>query len=360
MIARLDRLVLKAVVPAILLTWVVFVAIDTLGALLNELDEIGTGEYDVKHLLQFLLLTAPRRAYQMFSTAAVVGTMLGLGALAARSELIALQASGASKLRIALSGMLSVGGLLALALFLGEWIGPRADRMASDLVAKAKAEGIAFAGSGLWLRDGPAVWNAKRMSIAGPGQLELWEVWRYQFDEDARLVEVIRAERAVYQGDRFDLFALSRDQLGHVQVDSAMLDRLDLETRLDPGLIEAYTLKPRQQSTRDLWETVRYARVNQLDALAFESAFWYRACYPLIALALAFAATPFVFGNLRSGSQGQRLLIGMTLGIGFFFAHRTLINLAETERGGLLLVNILPPLLLIVLTLWALRRPARG
>ena len=118
-------------------------------------------------------------------------------------------------------------------------------------------------------------------------------------------------------------------------------------------------MRPRQQGTADLYETIRYARVNRLDALAFESAFWYRVFYPLVALALAFAATPFAFGNLRSGGLGQRLLLGMALGIGFYFGQRTLINLAETNRDGLILVNLLPPLMLVALTVWALRRPAR-
>lgn len=356
---RLDLLVLKAVVPAVLLSWLVFVGFDTLMALLNELDEVGIGDYDLTRVLEYIALTVPRRMYQMFSTAAVVGSMLGLGALAARSELVALQAAGASRLRIGVANVLAVGCLLVAALVLGEWIGPRADRMAADLSAQSKSQGIAFGGSGLWLRDGDAVWNAKRVVVSGPGQVELWEVWRYQFGADARIQEVIKAERASYRGDSFELIGAVRDRLSDAGVDSAKEDSATVATLLDPGLIESHTVRPRQQATRDLLETIRYARINRLDALAFESALWYRVFYPLVALALAFAATPFAFGNLRSGGLGQRLLLGMALGIGFFFGQRTLINIAETNRDGLILVNALPPLLLIVVTVWALRRPAR-
>ena len=357
--SRLDLLVLKAVIPAVLLAWVVFVGFDTLLALLNELDEIGIGSYDLTRVLEYIALTVPRRLYQMFSTAAVVGCMLGLGALAARSELIALQAAGASRLRIGISGVYAVALLLIVAMVLGEWIGPRADRMAADLSAQSKSQGIAFSGSGLWLRDGQAVWNAKRIVVGGPGQVDLWEVWRYQFGADARMQEVLKAERARYTGGSFELSGLVRDQLSDAEVKSGKEDSASVPTLLDPGLIESHTVRPRQQGTVDLLETIRYARVNQLDALAFESAFWYRVFYPLVALALAFAATPFAFGNLRSGGLGQRLLLGMALGIGFYFGQRTLINLAETNRDGLILVNLVPPLLLVAATVWALRRPAR-
>ena len=94
---RLDKLILKTLIPAVFLAWVVFVGFDTLLALRSELDEIGIGSYDLTRVLEYIALTVPRRLYQMFSTAAVVGCMMGLGALAARSELIALQAAGASR-----------------------------------------------------------------------------------------------------------------------------------------------------------------------------------------------------------------------------------------------------------------------
>jgi len=358
MFTRLDKLIFKAVVPAVLLCWMVFVSFDALLGLLNEFDEIGIGDYDIVRVLQYIALSLPRRMYQMFSTAAVVGSMLGLGALAARSELIALQAAGASRLRIGRSTVLSVFVLLVFAVFLGEWVGPRADRLASDLEARAKAQGIAFSGSGLWLRDGKAVWNARLSVISGPGKLDLLDIWRYEFGENARLQEIYRAERASFRGSRFELTVATRDRLSDAEVTSEKFDKIDAPTFLDPGLIESHTVRPNQQATFDLLETIRYARMNQLDSLAFESAFWHRVFYPLIALALAFLATPFAFGNLRSGGLGQRLLVGIALGVGFYFAHRTLINFAETERSGLILVNAGPPILLIIVTIWALRRRA--
>lgn len=353
---KLDKLIFYAVAPATLLALVVFTAFDSLLALLNEVDEIGIGSYDFLRVVEYIALTVPRRAYQYFSTATVVGVTLGLGLLAARSELIALQAAGASRLRIGASVMLALLPLLVLALFLGEWLGPRGDRMANDLAAQSKSQGIAFSGSGLWLRDGLAVWNARRALTPAEGPLELWELWRYQFDIDARLVEVIRAEHARFEPGRWTLHKLSRDHLTPEAVRSETLDELVVESLLDPALVASHTLRPRQQGTADLAETIRYAKVNRLDSLSFESAYWYRLCYPLLVLALAFAATPFAFGSLRSGGTGKRLMLGMSLGVGFFFLHRTLINLAETERSGLLLVNLGPILLLFLWGVWRLRR----
>ena len=51
------------------------------------------------------LVTTPRRLYEMFGNAALIGGLLGLGGLAATGELTALRATGMSKLRIATSAV---------------------------------------------------------------------------------------------------------------------------------------------------------------------------------------------------------------------------------------------------------------
>ena len=46
--------------------------------------------------IAYIMLTLPRRLYQMFSNAALIGGLLGLGGLAATGELTALRAAGMS------------------------------------------------------------------------------------------------------------------------------------------------------------------------------------------------------------------------------------------------------------------------
>ena len=58
--------------------------------------------------------TIPSRAYTLFPTAAVIGVLLGLGQLAASSELTVLRALGLSRKRLSVSVALSLLLLLSL------------------------------------------------------------------------------------------------------------------------------------------------------------------------------------------------------------------------------------------------------
>ena len=72
-------------------------------ALSNEVSDIGKGNYTFGHAVAWLAYTVPRRAYTMFPTAAVIGSLMGLGQLAASSELTALRALGLSRRRLSIS-----------------------------------------------------------------------------------------------------------------------------------------------------------------------------------------------------------------------------------------------------------------
>ena len=96
--------VARVVTVTVLLTWAVLVGVDlVISGLLSEIDNIGEGQYGAVSALTYVLYTVPRRAYMMFPTAAVIGTLMGLGQLAASSELTALRALGLSRRRISLA-----------------------------------------------------------------------------------------------------------------------------------------------------------------------------------------------------------------------------------------------------------------
>jgi lipopolysaccharide export system permease protein len=65
---------------------------------------------------------------------------------------------------------------------------------------------------------------------------------------------------------------------------------------------------------------------------------------------------PFVFGALRSGGLGQRLVTGMLLGIGFYFVNRTAGSLGEVYGLNPAMTALLPSVLLLGVTVVVLRR----
>ncbi|PTA85927.1 LPS export ABC transporter permease LptG, partial [Kosakonia sp. H7A] len=82
-----DLYIGRAVIGTVLLTWAVLLGLDIVNAFSSEAKDIGQGSYSFGHAIAYVAYTVPRRAYTLFPTAAVIGALMGLGQLAATSEL---------------------------------------------------------------------------------------------------------------------------------------------------------------------------------------------------------------------------------------------------------------------------------
>ena len=64
----------------------------------------------------------------------------------------------------------------------------------------------------------------------------------------------------------------------------------------------------------------------------------------------------FVFGSLRSGGAGGRLMIGVVVGLAYYLASETLANSGQVFNLNPAMVNWLPVMALCLITLIALSR----
>jgi lipopolysaccharide export system permease protein len=351
------KLIAGAVLPAVLMVWFVFCGLELLNIMLDQARDLGRGNYNFFTLLAYLLLTLPRRAYQLFPYAAVVGTLIGLGRLAAQSELTALRAIGVSKLRIALYAIGGLSCVLLLVVSLSEWWGAEGDKRADALVANAKRSGLSVAsGSGLWLREGETFVNIRQVVDNSQGALQLWQLRLLRFDADNNLQRLTTAASAQQTPDGWLMKEVEHREFANTSVTVSKFATELWRTKLSADQVRARALKPREQSIMELRENIRYARGNSLDDIAFQSALWYRLSFPLTTLALVLLAVPFAFGNLRSGGLGKRILLGMVVAISFYFAQRTFVNLFETYRFNMALAYLLPVILIASLGAFNLRR----
>ena len=150
-------------------TGVVILVLLSLGGFIEfvgQLDDLGEGNYDLWKALQYVALKLPFLAAALLPVSVLLGSLLGLGALASGSELIIMRAAGVSPLRMARS--VAVTGVI-IALIGGgvaEFIAPQMDLYARQMRAVAKSGEADIAGSSAWLRDGNMIFNV-RPSIDG-------------------------------------------------------------------------------------------------------------------------------------------------------------------------------------------------
>ena len=358
MIKRVDRLVAIAVLSSVALTWLTIVGFDAFRIFISELNDVGQGQYTLTKVITYVLLTVPRRCYEMFSYSALIGGLLGLGGLAGSGELTALRAAGLSKFRICASVVFALTTLTAVVTLVGETIGPYGEQKAQALQLAAKSKDIALAkGGSLWARDGDTVINARRGRAHG-GSVELSGVRVFEFDADGRLASLALAERAVHASSAWTLYNVRRTNFAVDSASSTVKAEEHWESGLDPALLSLSIVQAQYMTLRDLSRNIYYLERNKQDASTYRQAYWERLFYPISVLALAFCAVPFAFGTLRSGGLAKRLFIGMVLALCFYFAQRAIVNMGAVYGVHPAIANLIPPILLAVLAFAYFRRHA--
>jgi len=355
-----DLYVGRVVINSVLITWAVVLGLDLLQAMLiGELSDLG-GRYDFLHALMSTFYTAPRRAYALFPSAAVVGALMGLGQLAASSELTALRAVGLSRRRLSGAVALALGVLTALMVLNGEFLAPWAQRMADTVKSEAKSNNAIMSEyAGVWAREGDMFLNATtgQQRVSGKDHwLELRNVSLYQFAEDGRLASIATAGLAEHRPSGWILRDVTRTRFGATSVQQEHVPLERWKTQLDDAALAASVTRPRYLPSSELANSIAYFKRNGLDSSDFEEIYWGRWFYPLNVLALCLAAVPFAFGSLRSGGLGKRLFIGIVFALGFWMLQTMFGNLAQAYRFDIRIAYALPLVVMLVTSFVLFRR----
>src|SRR5690606_19311207 len=278
--------------------------LDLVLATVDELRSVGQGRYGMFEAVTYIAHTVPRRLYMMFPTAAVIGSLMGMGQLAASSELTALRALGVSRRRLSISVALPLLLLTGLMMLNAETLGPWAQRSADMMKSAARSNNMIVAQySGLWAREGDTFLNAqsgRERSEGGDTWLELDDVRLFEFDPDGRLAAVAHARVAEHRPSGRLLRCVRRTRFAARSAEERWDSSLDAAALA----ANASIWRPRYMTAAELRQGIDYRTRNQLDASEFEEHYWGHWFYPLNVLALCLAAIPFAFGSLRSGGLG--------------------------------------------------------
>jgi lipopolysaccharide export system permease protein len=318
----IDRYLIRAVLGGVLVVMVVLLTLGALFLFANQQDDIGIGSYTALAAFWFVLLNIPQQVYELMPIGVLIGSLLGLGALARGSELTVLRAAGISVWRVA--GSVAMAGvlLIVLAVLCGEFLAPPLQAMAKQQKLLSKFSTIDFAGrAGPWVRDGNLLINVTQQSGSG----EFAGMLIFELDDDHQLKSVASASTANVQPDgswRLSHYASSR--FGGERIESELQDSREFQSAVGGDFLALTVSSPRQLETRVLWGLIRHLRENSLDASEQEFAFWSRIARTTAILFAALLAVPFVFGNLRSAGAGSRTLIGVLIGVSFFLVQRML------------------------------------
>src|SRR5260221_11454177 len=127
----LDRYLYRTVLVYAAMALAVLMTLGALFVFISQQGDIGVGNYSAGDAFLFTFLNLPEQAFELLPIGALIGALMGLGNLAAGSELVVTRASGVSVWRIACPGALA-GLTLATATYgIAGYGGPHIGRPAT-------------------------------------------------------------------------------------------------------------------------------------------------------------------------------------------------------------------------------------
>ena len=335
------------------MTLCVFLALFTFVSLVDELGDVGKGDYTVARAFEYMLLTLPQRGFLLFPFAALIGTLVGLGTLSSNSELTVMRASGLSAARISIS-VLTAGLMLAIvSMLVGEFVAPSSERLAHERRSVAISSRIDVnANYGFWVREGSSFVNIRR-SLPG-NQAE--GVYIYEFDAENQLRMATYARKAHYEKNGWILEGIRQSEVFEYRVLSREIDRAAWDAKFKPNLVDVVAVKPESLSAIGLHRYIDYLRENGLSTERFELAFWTKMVYPVATVVMIFFALPMVLGMLRSAGVGQRILVGSIVGMVFHVVNQISGDIGLVYGLYPSLSAVMPTLIFLVIGIVMMRR----
>ncbi len=316
----------------------------------QQIDNLGKNGYDIYDLLKYLVLRAPGNIVEFLPLSVLLGSMLSLGALANNSELIAMQASGVTLQRL-LGSMLQAALVIAvLGFLLADWVVPDSETSARKIKNKSRQDSTAVLESkqGLWIKDESRVIHVRELLPNGYARgIEI-----YRLDAIGNPQTMIRAESAEPLEDGWELHHVYQTTVTDGRSTSQYVEKTRYAGSLSHHLLQVLAVEPRQMSSRDLMAYLQFLEDNRLDAKVERLIFWQKMFSPVTIVIMCLMAFPFVMGSQRQSNTGQRLLIGILLGLSFAAINRVLTQLGIQYGINAFAVALAPNLLFLVLALY--------
>ena len=334
----LNRYIFSTVLSAVLMVLLVICALDWLAKLIDELASIEGG-YTFIEILIYTSLNIPNSIYKFIPFAALVGGLIGLGNLAATSELVIMRAAGVSLWQITLAVLKPILLLIIVSVLLAEYVIPTAEHYAEN--RRSQALGVVKTAlssrSGLWNREGNEYMHFNSVQVNG----KLLGITRYRFDDNKQLQTATFAESAIYSNNAWQEEGITETSITDSGIETTTAITRRWDTPLSPALLAILIQEVDNLPLSKLYNYIAYLNQQGIDSSSYQLSFWNKVLQPLAIISLVIIAISFVFGPLREATMGYRIFSGVVVGI--------LFQLVQQLLGPTSLVYGFPPVIAVLI-----------
>jgi lipopolysaccharide export system permease protein len=308
--------------------------------LIKELTDLDKGEYHLRQVFTFVLLSVPAHAYELFPVVVLIGTLYVLSHLASNSEYTVMRGSGLSPARAALAlGKIGLAFVI-LTFVIGEWAAPLAEETAQVTKMRAMSSMIGQdLQSGLWFKDEGSFINVREARVAN----QLIGVRIFEFDSNYRLRQITSAERAEYRGAGvWALSGVATTSFVGEGPRTSRAERSDWRSAVTPDLLDALIVQPNRMSSWALHKYIQHLAGNKQQTEQYEIALWKKVVYPFATLVMMALALPFAYMHARAGMVGVKVFLGIMLGTFFHMLNNLFSHIGLLQHWPPLAAAMVP------------------
>ena len=351
-----DRYINKTLRNYTLVVLLIWLSIYSFFNFLGELNSIGQFDYTVLEAFKYIILQMPEVVYKQASPIILLGCVLGMGYLSTTNQLVVLQVSGNSVLKLTALTVRTALIFVFMIIAFGEYIAPIASEEGEK--GRTKALGQSFTSQnqeGFWIREGGNYLNVDK-NIDGNHfvGVTIIEV------KSNKITSVVKSEDATFDGrslkmDNTDIFSIN---------DSTDIDEISLKERnsynkivsFDQDLINSLKKEPDELTTRNIYKQIQFLSDNKLNSGIYKVELYKRAIKPIALVAMILLAMLFVFGSTRDVSLGRKIFFGVSLSLSFEMLSRIGGAMALSLDFNPMISAVLPTTVVMVIAIILLIR----
>jgi lipopolysaccharide export system permease protein len=281
---------------------------------LKDADEFIKRQATLLQISRYYLYTIPGLAAQALPFAALIGTLLSLGALSRHQEITAMKAGGVSLLRITFPVLLGGMMLSVLGFLNNEVVTPAYSARAAhirNVEVEKKQERVVFQQRKLWLR-GPDN-SIANIDLVSPDRREMIGVNIFKLNPDFTVRERIRAGQLVWEREGWKLreslkFTPTGTSVAVSTADGEIYNVVDRPE--DMGMIVKDSA---EMDFAELLAYVRKLKARGYKAVRYEVDLHSKIASPFACLLMVMIAAPLSMRQARSGGAARGIALAVMI-----------------------------------------------
>ncbi|MBT0728185.1 LPS export ABC transporter permease LptG [Rosenbergiella australiborealis] len=318
----------------------------TLFDFISELEDVSAS-YSWLQALLVVIYLVPRCLVNLSPFIALLGGIVGLGNMSKNMELTAIRCAGFSTFRVAIVVLISGVMFTASLAIIDEWIASPLQQQAQIRkdTALAESEESDPNSKTIWGQQGDEFVRIDHLDKQGQPQ----GVEVFDYNADLTLKNYLYAQSATYgENHTWTLHNVKHTQWqGDRQVTTQQPSML-WASIFNSDNLKQLQLTSESYSIPQLKNYIHYLKSTAQPSMEYRSALWQKLGRPILVLAMVLLIIPFTFVNGRDTGMGNRLSLGVIVGLVTYIIYQICINLGLIFSITPLIAVIVPPVVMLI------------